>query len=222
LNSTAISPPAIGGTHGHSRKIFGIGLSRTGTTSLTEALRTLGYKACHFPLDDFSRRQITDFLRDPSEFLRLSVLSQLDALTDTPICCTYQALDRAYPGSRFVLTTRDKASWVASCKAYWPDKLKPILERASLDISAYVHLINRTVYGAEAFDSELFSQAYDSYLASVQHYFRDRPEDLLVLDICRGDGWSKLCEFLQVAEPDAAFPHENGRNRRRSLYRSLT
>jgi sulfotransferase family protein len=215
LNPPAINPPAARDMHSQSGKIFGIGLSRTGTTSLTEALETLGFKAYHFPLDAVSRREITEFLLDPSESLTLSVLSWLDALTDTPICCTYRALDRAYPGSRFVFTTRDKASWIASCKRYWADRLKPILEGYSPDIAVYVHLINRTVYGAETFDPELFSQAYDSHVASVQHYFRDRPKDLLALDICDGDGWSELCEFLEVAEPDATFPHENARKRQR-------
>ncbi len=35
-------------------KIFGLGLSKTGTSSLCEALRILGYRAVHNPTDDDS------------------------------------------------------------------------------------------------------------------------------------------------------------------------
>jgi len=34
-----------------SRKIFGLGLSKTGTSSLTDALNLLGVKAVHYPHD---------------------------------------------------------------------------------------------------------------------------------------------------------------------------
>ena len=38
-------------------------------------------------------------------------------------------------------------------------------------------------------------------------YFRDYPENFLVLDIAKGDGWDKLCPFLGVDVPDLKFPH---------------
>src|SRR5207237_3908 len=47
-------------------KVFGIGLSRTGTTSLTRALELLGYRAKHYPTAE-------------------SHFEEYDALTDTPV-----------------------------------------------------------------------------------------------------------------------------------------
>ena len=32
------------------------------------------------------------------------------------------------------------------------------------------------------------------------------PERLLVMDICAGEGWEKLCPFLGLPAPDSAFP----------------
>ena len=44
---------------------------------------------------------------------------------------------------------------------------------------------------------------------AVTEYFRDRPKDLLVLDVCGGDGWEPLCAFLGLEPPRHAFPHFN-------------
>jgi len=30
----------------------------------------------------------------------------------------------------------------------------------------------------------------------VKNYFKDRPQDLLSLDLAKGDGWEKLCLYL--------------------------
>jgi len=197
------------GSGSRAFKIFGVGLSRTGTKSLSAALGVLGYKACHFPDDRVSRCEITAFLHRPEPSLSLSALRRFDAMTDTPISCTYQALDVAYPGSRFILTTRDKASWLGSCEDYWRGTMKRDLERISDERAAYVHLINRTVYGSEEFDAEGFEQAYDRHEASVRRFFDRRPRDLLALDICARPGWPELCDFLKVDVPILEFPHMN-------------
>ena len=78
-------------------KIFGIGLSRTGTTSLTLALSELGLHAYHFPRG----REVID---------------SVDAATDTPVAAWYQDLDAAYPDSKFILTLRHRPEWLDSCE----------------------------------------------------------------------------------------------------------
>jgi hypothetical protein len=52
-------------------------------------------------------------------------------------------------------------------------------------------------------------------------YFRDRPDDLLVMDVEKGDNWKELCGFLGIDIPDAPFPWKNRRTLRRSLRRKL-
>jgi hypothetical protein len=37
-------------------------------------------------------------------------------------------------------------------------------------------------------------------------HFDGRPDDLLVMDIAAGEGWSTLCPFLGVAVPEHPFP----------------
>jgi hypothetical protein len=187
-------------------KIFALGLSRTGTSSLNEALRVLGHRAVHFPDDAATQTEITNFLARRTPELRLSLLTSMDALSDTPICATYQALDRAYPGSRFILTVRDKESWLESCHQYWRG---PLLRYLDGPTGAYIRRINAAVYGVEDYDRMSFSSVYDAHIAGVLDYFSARPDDLLVMRICNGDGWEPLCRFLATAPPQSAFPRLN-------------
>lgn len=189
--------------------MFGIGLSRTGTASLTSALSLLGYKAEHFPSDAGTRRELAQFLAKPRHTLDLSVLGRVDAITDTPVSASYQALDQSYPGSRFVLTTRERASWLASCERYWVERLLPAMARATPEVAEYVELVNRTIYGISHFDRDVFSDTYDRHIAEVSRYFRDRPGDVLIINICAGEGWPQLCEFVCAGVPAGAFPHAN-------------
>ena len=82
-------------------KLFGIGLSRTGTTSLNTAFGRLGYRSVHFPSDARTRAEIEAFIADPRERLSLRTLRFHDALTDTPACVGFEALDAQLPPQSF-------------------------------------------------------------------------------------------------------------------------
>jgi len=147
------------------------------------------------------------FLATDGDRLRLSVLERLDAVTDTPICATFEALDAAYPGSRFVLTTRERQSWLESCRHFWAVWVEPyLLEHPRNPGAAYIRAICDKLYRGPSFDPERFSRAYDEYHERVRHHFRDRSADLLTIDICAGQGWAPLCEFLDLSLPRAQFP----------------
>ena len=60
-------------------KIFGIGLGKTGTTSLARALNILGYKTNHYPNPDKMLK------RDFEE-----LLMTYDALSDNPVAAVYK------------------------------------------------------------------------------------------------------------------------------------
>ena len=55
----------------------------------------------------------------------------------------------------------------------------------------------------------------EGWYSSVKHnnevkaYFKNRPTDLLILNIREGEGWEKLCPFLGVDVPEVPFPHYN-------------
>jgi hypothetical protein len=196
----------------HTGRIFGIGLSRTATTTLTAALEQLGFRARHFPSDEPSRIKVERFIADGGPSLTLPVLDALDAVTDTPVCATFEGLDAGYPGSLFVLTVRDKRSWLESCAWYWTTQLEPFVrEHPDHPLAAYSERLDRALYGGPGFDDERFSAAYDRYHSRVAEHFRDRPSDLLRFDICAGADWEPLCRFLDVSRPAVAFPRQGHR-----------
>ncbi|HET7037462.1 MAG TPA: sulfotransferase [Thermomicrobiaceae bacterium] len=215
---------ANGGADGRRpAKVFGIGLSRTGTTSLTHALIALGYRALHFPFDADTQREIAAYLESGAEAIELSILGEYDALADIPICCTYQGLDHAYPGSRFILTVRDKASWLDSVERFWEKLLEPVVSGQPEFITAqYIGFLQQALVqqtlgstrpdakgrGAATFDREIFGRVYDSYHQQVFDFFRGREDQLLVLNIVGGEGWEKLAPFLGQPIPQEPFPSE--------------
>lgn len=142
--------------------------------------------------------------------MRLTVLEKHDALTDTPVSCVYQALDRTYPGSKFVYTTRTKEAWLRSCELWWRTEVMPLIKSdPDGEMGPYMARISETLYGTANFDTESFSAAYDAYTAGVLRYFNGRPQDLLVINICGGERWSKLAPFLGRGMPRTAFPRTN-------------
>ena len=193
-------------------KVFGIGLSRTGTTSLTEALDLLGYRTVHGPADPVTQLELYQFFAASSERVYLSVLKDHDALTDSPVCCLYQALDKAYPGSKFILTIREKHAWLRSYQRLWEVSGRFQGPESYTALAHYTRFINQKLFGhpgRQEATAEILSPAYDRYTSEVLDYFRERPHDLLILDICGGEGWSKLAPFLGIPIPEIPFPWNN-------------
>lgn len=176
-------------------KIFGIGLSKTGTTSLAHALDILGYKVrdC-LGLTIYRKGQISSIDK--------TALKNHDALTDTPIPSFYRELDREYPNSKFILTIRELDAWLNSCKKQFNQKL------ADKQTDAHNELF-MDLYGSTVFDEDKFRVGYTRFVDGVLEYFKERPNDLLVMDISNGDGWEKLCPFLGKSVPDIPFPKSN-------------
>ncbi len=63
------------------------------------------------------------------------------------------------------------------------------------------------VYGITGWSESRFAHLYDTHERNVRWYFRDRPEDLLVMNVFEGDGWEQLCRFLDRPVPDVPFPN---------------
>lgn len=173
-------------------KIFGIGLNKTGTTTLDKCGELLGYrvKGCDKGLlQDFRDGNFQRF--DP-------VISRYDLFQDWPWPLMYRYLDETYPGSKFILTTRISDS-------AWLDSLKSHSMRTGLD---HCRLL---AYGYEYPQENETSHIdqYNSHNANVREYFSNRADDFLELCWERGDGWSELCSFLNKEIPNIPLPHAN-------------
>jgi hypothetical protein len=183
------------------RKVFGLGLSKTGTSSLSEALNLLGIRTVHYPSDEST----FDALREGR--YRLPILDEYQGAVDIPVAPFYAELDSEYPGSRFVLTVREPAAWLRSVELHW--ELMMDWWHRYPDFKRFQEFISERVYGSIHFSRDRFLHAYETHRRNVEHYFKDRPGDLLVLDLCGGEGWEALCPFLGVEIPHLPFPHAN-------------
>ncbi len=182
-------------------KVFGIGLSKTGTSSLTEALNLLGIRSAHYPHDE----RTYDELRNGN--YRLSILEEYQGVVDIPVAPYFPQLDGEFPGSKFILTIREKEAWLRSCEVHW--RLMMEWWHNFPQFKRFHEFISAVVYGAIAFNRGRFAFVYDTHARNARDYFKDRPRDFLVLDICGGEGWEKLCPFLGLPVPDAPFPRAN-------------
>ena len=171
-------------------RVFGIGLSKTGTTSLANAMRVLGYSAAHFP--------------EPALMLtgRFDAVDGFDAAFDTPVCAVFHHLDRIYPGSKFIHTVRAPSDWIGSIERHMA------LRGADAD-RGFTGVLRQLLYGGPGFDRERLLEAQRAWDAHVRRYFEARPNDLLEMDIAAGHGWDHLCPFLHEPPPATPFPHHN-------------
>jgi hypothetical protein len=180
-------------------KIFGIGLSRTGTKSLTLALNMLGFKVAHYPDDEITLKELM------AGKYNFSLLKDFDGITDITVAPYYAQLDKLFPDSKFILTIRDKESWLRSVEAHFG---KPVFEGtpSNENTMRLRRLLRVATYGSYSFNEERFSYIYDLHYKNVNEYFKWRPESLLIINIFEGEGWDKLCPFLKEPILDKPFP----------------
>jgi len=119
-----------------------------------------------------------------------------DAFQDNPWPILYKELDAKFPDSKFILTLRSPESWIKSQVNHFGKKETPM---------------RKWIYGVGCPEGneDIYLTRFRRHNEDVMQYFKDRPRDLLVLDLPKGDGWEKLCPFLGVDIPANSFPHAN-------------
>ena len=161
-------------------KVFCIGFSKTGTSSLYVALDILGYRALDWP---------RAHIKPKCGWVEYFKKSKFDAFTDAPLYQPglFKKLDKEFPNSKFILTIRDPDRLIKSWENYFA--------KASWSIDSEE-------------DKKRIIKQYNDHKKDVLEYFKEKPDQLLVYDLIGGDGWEKLCNFLGKPVPDVAFPHK--------------
>jgi hypothetical protein len=200
-------------------KIFGIGFYKTGTTTLFEALRILGYhtvngdKPGSYPGADDGATLIRQI--DAGD-CRLATFDMFDAFTDNPYFRIWREIYAQFPDAKYVLTVRDEAAWISSCVSFYRDRrIRPMR----------VWMFgNHADPSRDEESRQAWLDAYRAHNAAVREFFVSRPGQYLELDPTNEPGWDRLCAFLGAPIPAQPWPHANARKHNRpwrNLWRRL-
>ena len=163
-------------------KIFIIGLPRTGTTSVCAAMLDLGFTVAHTAYTD-------------------RAFNEAQVIADTPVFCDYQALDKAYSGAKFIYLERDLANWLPSIQQLLSRMhvnlvrddggFNPIIKRCYQATFAPYSLSNIA-------DFDFLTHCYQQHKAQAQHYFSNKADDFLSIDISAEQSYDQLLNFLDL------------------------
>lgn len=174
-------------------KIFGIGLNKTGTTSLKQVFVHLGFAHFHRKprlLKHWKKREYDEIFE---------WIEGYTTFEDWPWPLMVPELLERYPTAKFILTRRkDPETWVES--------LKRQSERTNPDNNP-----RQVIYGysyPHGYEEEHIAY-YNAHLDRMRGMFADRPAQFAEFCWEKGDGWAEVCKFLGVKKPRKSFPHAN-------------
>ncbi|MGF1471703.1 MAG: sulfotransferase family protein [Rubrobacteraceae bacterium] len=191
-------------------EVIGVGMGRTGTTSIQQALERLGYRAYNFEAvvreDHFDAwRRLAEGTGEPDW---PALFGGYDATISWPACFFYKELMEVYPDARFILTTRDPESWaesvVRTSKVIATVRTARFIPRAR-KMTALMDALMVPVLGGFPPEKERAISAFKQHNAAARAYIP--PEKLLVYEA--KEGWEPLCDFLNRPVPGGPFPYEN-------------
>lgn len=199
-------------------KYFCIGRNKTGTTSLKKAFEDLGFVVGN----QRSAELLTDryyFSTDFAPIIEYCRTAQV--FQDVPFSYpeTFKYLDKAYPKSRFILTVRDNADqWYESisrfhAKFFGSGQVPTADDLLNADYVKKGFAYNTVrIHGTsddDPYNREIMVEHYTRHNQSVIDYFKDRPSDLLVINLAEQSAYSRFVDFIGVQSPFAEFPWEN-------------
>ena len=203
-------------------QIVGLGLGRTGTTSLVIALEMLGY----VPIHDDEQTEITDLYQalekkqiSLDEFHEILGLRGYNATFKT---ASYEWVAE-HPEVKAILTIRDSPdqyvnSWLQAASFVdiiecIPFRWMPTVHvlKESFDEEFKLEPVGYELEDEDDYlDPETLKEVYEEYIEEVMDAIPS--ERLLVFNVKQG--WEPLCKFLEIEEgkcPKENFPHVHTR-----------
>jgi len=212
-------------------QVLSLGLPRTGTSSICEALTLLGYKDVYHGIKSidsptdwaiFSRAADATFPNLPTYTGKPftvaewdEVFGECEAVTDIGSMFGPQLIE-AYPDAKVILVKRDYDRWYKSMEeqvfqALWGRLADFFVGTVEPIIGSVAGPANRKMmlgfFRASTVDEvrEHARETYDRHYRTIKEM--TPPDNLLELDL--KDGWRPLCEFLGKDVPAAWVGREN-------------
>lgn len=198
--------------------MFCIGQNKTGTTSVEAVLKQLGYKMgnqakAELLIHDWAKRDFNNIIK---------LCKSADAFQDIPFSndFTYEILDYAFPGSKFILTVRNnKDEWFDSITRFHTKLIGKDRLPTADDLKAFPYRYTgwmwenmQLKYGIDEttlYDYKIYTDQYEKYNQRVIEYFKYRPDDLLIINLADSDAMKNLHDFLGFEFDGSEMPHLN-------------
>lgn len=200
-------------------KFFCIGSGKTGTTSIEIAFKELGFvvgnqrQAELLTIDCFEKNY------QPL----INYCKTAEVFQDVPFAFLdiYKVLDQHFPGSKFILSVRDSSEqWYESLTNFhtkrfgkgnlpnWEDlkKIDYVYKGWSYENRKYVYGLNEY---DDPYDKAKLIHYYERRNQEIIEYFKNRPNDLLVINLSDLKAYQKFCNFIGVKSDKMNFPWEN-------------
>tara|TARA_R100000805_G_scaffold18598_2_gene23814 strand:+ start:80 stop:667 length:588 start_codon:yes stop_codon:yes gene_type:complete len=189
-------------------KIFVLGYNKTGTKSLSDALSILGFKVYHTGGGGELLESVYQHMKTKMKLL--NDYDEYEVFLDYPIYdpIVFPHLVDDYPWARYISLTRPLDDYVESVLK---DKIRR-LEDGIVDSWNWLGVGDKEVF-------ENYPQYQKEWLKGKTEFKhqsnllwlkkRVNPKHILHMDITQGDGWDKLCKFLNREIPNVKFPYLN-------------
>jgi hypothetical protein len=200
-------------------KIFCIGRNKTGTTSLKSAFKDLGFivgkqRRAELLLDEYISGNFEPIIK---------YCKSAQVFQDVPFSYpdTFKYLDKAFPGSKFILSVRDSPEqWYNSIlkfhsKLYGKNGRLPTKD--DLKNGFYIKKgrpwkSRKKVWNVpdeDPYNKKHLINNYLGYNQSVKKYFKERPANLIVVKVGKSSDYRRLMDFLNIDSPYNNFPWKN-------------
>jgi glycosyltransferase involved in cell wall biosynthesis len=200
-----------------AQKVFCIGFLKTGTTSLEQALKDLGYRLGSQHQGELLLKAYV--ARDFKRIVEFCLTA--DAFQDIPFCFpfTFVALDQSFPNAKFILSVRDDSDqWYRSLVRFHGNAfaggrvpVKDDLIRAASTYPGFIWDVFRLVWNApddDPYYKPLLVSRYERHNADVRDYFRSK-SNLLEVNLSEKGAYEKFCKFLGKEPAAEDFPRLN-------------
>lgn len=207
-------------------EVLHLGFSRTGTLSMQEVYKSLGYANPYHASEVFRNVQDCDMWIEAfnakykgrrsfqkEQFDQL--LGHCAAITDGPCIAFWKELVEAYPEAKIVLVERDEEAWFKSWNKVLMNVhgglMVKLLEWTDPFWFGRIQKLGYLWFECHIGGRTLQEQRKNSRAVYRKHYadIRELIPIGRILEYKLGSGWEPLCKFLGKPVPDVTFPHRN-------------
>jgi len=193
-------------------KIIGVGLGRTATKSLKDALEILSFGPCYHMMELPLKPERVALWQEAADTGKTdweALFEGYNACVDWPAAYYWRELADFYSNAKVVLSVRSAESWAKSIQSTIFPRLRAIpdlppgLQRDRREM-VYDIVVKQT-FNERLDDSDYVISVFNDHNAEVQRTIA--PERILTHDAAHG--WEPLCRFLDASVPDQPYPFTN-------------